>query len=206
MKLRKESNPKSITGFSLVELLAVVSILVALAYVGILAGFPGVSEQAETTVKNSDMSTIARAFQAVYDDVVMTDAQLTEVSKFGLWPLFQKEHPTNNLLDLPEYDAKKKRGWRGPYAGAEFRDLKIDSTSVGQVTDAAGSAIPGINDPYGGYYRVIMPNAGTYKERRLALVCTGNDEELQTTDTPDANDYIEASGDDTVTLLIPLAP
>lgn len=191
-------------GFSLLELMIVVVLATALLIL-VSTQVKYTEKEALEAVRNKEMADIQVAFQTVYDDCVLTGTHLQDIAQYGVWPIFSRTHPDGGT-DCDAYDADKDTGWRGPYGQAETQK-SIDPASVGQVelTGAGAALVSVFLDPYGGYYRVIMPDVGATREGRLVLVCTGPDGVLNTLETA-VGGYVEASGDDTILRLLPLAP
>lgn len=200
--------------FSLLELLIVVGILGVLVTL-VLPNFTNVQDDAREKVMKTEMQAIQAAFGRFSSDTgVHSDTtKLTDIADYGLWPLMDKIHPNAAVTTITysDYDAETGIGRRGPYL-AEEDEITIDAadlaTIFGQAEDAAPTTsvtIPVVKDPYGGYYRVLMPSSGTDKEKNIALVCTGFDKTLNTTRTPNSEGDIEKVGDDTVIKLLPLA-
>lgn len=196
--------PRVLRGYSLVELIVVVSILSALTVTMIIPQTSTIREEADSAVVAKEMSDLVAAFQQLNEDCVLTDAQIVEVDKYGLWVLFSKTHPAAGA-NLTEYNASSRTGWAGPYAASESPAVSITAAvATGQAAGAV--SVPVIHDVYDGYYRVMMPNAGANAHTRLALVCTGQNKNLETTAVPDGAGNIVAGGDDLVARLIPLGP
>ncbi len=153
---------------------------------------------------------------------------------------------SSDFKKFDAYDGDAGFGWRGPYLEYEgIREIAAPeliyaySEASGVVTVAnyggqtAGTAtpaikIPVIRDPYGGYYRVLCPEARSSADggneldeyerlKRIVLVCTGRNRKLETKTNSfmatDAADYVKsingddiaAAGDDIVVRLIPTA-
>ena len=187
-------------GFTVIELIVVLAVLAALATL-LIPRLSVSTDNVNDTVLEKEMTDIQAAFMRFGADCVLTDAQLEDIRDYGLWLLFSSTHPDGGD-DYPAYDPAKTTGWRGAYALQEGTQ-DIDATAVGQP--AGGTAVPVLLDPHGGYFRVLMPNAGVGRHRRLALVSTGRNKTLETTDVP-VSGLIQAGGDDHVLRLLPLAP
>ncbi len=200
--------------FSLIELLIVVAILGVLVTL-VLPNFSNVQDDAREKVMKTEMQDIQAAFGRFSSDtgVQSSTTKLTDISDYGLWPLMSQTHPNSAVTTIiyPDYDAETGIGRRGPYLAKEGKitmDASDLATKPGQAEDAAPTTsvtIPVVKDPYGGYYRVLMPSSGSDKEKRIALVCTGPDKTLDTTRAPDSNGDIAKGDDDTVIRLLPLA-
>ncbi len=225
--------------FSLIELLIVIGILGVLLTL-VLPGFNNTGEDAKDKVARTEMREIQAAFRRFASDVVFrkesgdTNKYLKDIAQYGLWPLMWANHPDSGAGDIvyQEYDSEIGLGRRGPYLREE-RIVTITAptgigagNSPGQPADDGGAIkIPVIKDPFGGYYRVVVPAARTtdghdlseFKRlQKMVLICTGPDQKLDTKvdsfpgkDDPDytaANaDDIVAAGDDIVIRLMPLA-
>ena len=145
------------------------------------------------------MRNIRQAFNRFDSDCVLTDERLEDIADYGLWPLMTRTHP-NGGDNYFEYDYEKGKGWRGPYIEREG-EMNINNSLEGQPDGTV--AVPVINDPYGGYYRVIIPSGESAK--KIVLVCTGKNGILETasSDKHAATGNLEAQGDDTVLMLLP---
>jgi len=193
-------------GFSLIELMIVVVILGALTAI-IVPMFLYSESDAKADAVISEMRAIQSAYIDFYNDNFPHHAELEELSRYGLYPLCFSSAPsaytgTWNDAIRSEYDPYNKIGWRGPYLMHEgLLDVRVDQS--GQEKDSSGTreTVPVVNDPYGGYYRVLASDADS---RKLFLICTGRNQELDTGST-DTNEYgwIEAQADD---IALPLLP
>jgi type II secretory pathway pseudopilin PulG len=184
----------------MLELIVVLAVIAALATL-LIPRLSVSTDDVNDTVLEKEMADIQTAFMRFAADCVPTDTQLEDIAQYGLWPLFSSTHPDGGS-DYPAYDTTKTTGWRGAYAMQEgARD--VNPAAVGQPSGA--TSVPVLLDPHGGYYRVFMPNAGAGRQRRLALVSTGRNKTLETTDVP-VGGLIQAGGDDQVLRLLPLAP
>lgn len=207
--------------FSLIELLVVIGILGALCSL-MLPGFGDAQEDAKKKVVMTEMREAQAAFRRFASDVMLKNniTKMEDILKFGIWPLMKKSHP--NSTDSPHYDnyvSETGIGRRGPYLHKEWHIKIADDSPVdgGQTEVSSGDTveIPVIKDPYGGYYRVICPaleestgDDRKEKLRRMVLVCTGPDKNLDTPNTDlDDDDDIKcpADCDDKVVRLMPLA-
>jgi type II secretory pathway pseudopilin PulG len=191
--------------FSLIELLIVVTLLGAL--LGLILPMLSSKEiEAEEKVASKEMADIRTAFNKFYSDCVVTDDQLVDISEYGLWPLMTNTHPDETKTSLYEkYDYEKGKGWRGPYAEQEA-SKEIDPSGEAQaLTPGSGIYVPVLKDPYGGYYRTIIPLDESSK--KITLLCTGKNKTLETDENDkDSHGNIKAQGDDTVLQLLPCAP
>jgi prepilin-type N-terminal cleavage/methylation domain-containing protein len=194
-------------GFTLVELLVVIAILGAFVAL-ILPHVAPMADEANAAVRDKEMADIQAAFTRFHDHCLPDDAtDLADVRTHGLWPLFQQGLPESGA-DRWTYDPNKQVGWRGPYAAQEGVE-RINTASAGQEPiPSGGTRVPVVRDPHGGYYRVMAPrNGAVYDYDRLVLVCTGEDQTLNTTQTTNGDDIEpDAGSDDTVVRLLPLAP
>lgn len=252
MKLKRKS-------FSLIELLIVIGILGALSAL-ILPMFHDTEKEAKDTVARNQMKDIQRAFGRFQSDLLAelaktdmdgeeaTNYYLEDIARYGLWPLFVRNHPVlteetywtaNKFKSYPEYDPEKQSGWRGQYL--EYDGVmqiaapvlqynytgsgdSLTVTNAGGQTEGSSCKIPVIRDPYGGYYRVLCPEARTTdgnalsrgeRLKRMVIVCTGPNRILETTTDSflpaDDESYVKsinaddiaAQGDDIVIRLIP---
>ncbi len=227
--------------FSLIELLIVIGIMGALLTL-VLPGFNDTGAEAKDKVAQTEMREIQSAFRRFAADVVFrketgdTNQYLMDIAKYGLWPLLWETHPLGSsaspVSSYTEYDSDSGIGRRGPYLDEEGLVTiasgpgVLSTETYGQVKDSEGTVkIPVIKDPYGGYYRVLVPESRTtdgsslneYKRlQKIVLVCTGPDKTLDTlpnsflatTDdgyTSATADDIVAQNDDIVIRLMPLA-
>lgn len=177
-----------------------------------------------------------------------TNFYLEDIALYGLWPLFSSRHPvraegeewsTATFKKYPLYDPETFSGWHGQYLQYDGivtiaspvlqYDYTGDAdnmtvTGNGAQTSGTEYKIPVLRDPYGGYYRILCPEARSTdgntlsrKERlkRMVIICTGPNRKLETKsssflDKEDAlyikninADDIFPQGDDIVMRLIP---
>ena len=203
--------------FSLIELLIVIGILGALCTL-ILPGFGDAEEDAKEKVVLTEMREAQNAFRRFASDVMLKSniMKMDDILKYGLWPLMKETHPDSaSSITYSDYDAESGIGRRGPYLQMEGK-ITISSTLTagGQAEDTNGIEIPVLKDPYGGYYRVMCPVIDyendtdiekKNKLRRMVLVCSGPDKQLDTTNSNLEDNKIKAQGDDKVIRLMPLA-
>jgi hypothetical protein len=164
--------------------------------------------QAEETVCAKEMADIQKVFNKFYSDCVVTNDQLQDIGEYGLWPLLTNIHPAGDTTkDYETYNYEKGKGWRGPYAKQEGDPVEITiSEVIPQKELSGGIKVPVLRDPYGGYYRAVIPVDKSSK--KITLICTGKNGDLET----DANDKdvtygnIIAQGDDVVLQLLLCAP
>ena len=188
--------------FTILELIIVVSIIAVLASFLIPLLSDTESKALNDTVSD-EMKKIQRAYLRLNQDYLLSDSEVSECKKYGLWPLLQREHPADSSKDLNVFDPEKGKGWLGKYIVLE-ESIKIDSTLDGQPESSSGTAVevPVIKDPYGGYYRVLIPPGGS--KDKLVIVCTGPDLVLNTSSlSTDSDGNIEAQGDDRIMKLLP---
>ena len=238
--MHRRNGRTSARNFSLIELLIVIGILGALLTL-VLPSFNNTTTEAKDTVALAEMKDIQSAFRRFASDVIFREDQsgngnkyLYDIGKYGLWPLMIDEHPVESEqagIEYQDYDPEAGIGRRGPYLNEEGY-LKIianpaitGSGQYGQPKDGSGAgSVPVIKDPYGGYYRVLVPVANSggddlslFKRlQKMVLVCTGPNGQLDTTPTSfytagedgshqnKVND-LKAEGDDIVIRLMPLA-
>lgn len=189
-------------GFSLIELMIVIVILGALT--GIIVPMFTYSEvEAKGDAVLSEMSRIRRAYIDFYNDNFPHNDELGHLSFFGLYPLCSTNEPTgyNGIWHdavRGEYDPYNDLGWNGPYLMQEARKT-VDVEYAGQGESSSGTVIPVVNDPYGGYYRVLLSVSN-----KLSLICTGRNLELNTdTNRVDSAGWITNQVDDTALSLLP---
>jgi prepilin-type N-terminal cleavage/methylation domain-containing protein len=171
-------NTKRAAGFTLIELIIVIGLLGALAAV-MLPSLTVKRVESLQQIVDHDMAEIRHSFQRLYEDVVFQAGDLEGVRRYGLYPLMARPESFYGWT-IPEYDAERSRGWRGPYAQQEGQRT-VSSTSTGQALDAAGVEVPVIEDPFsstgtdGHYYRVAAPpqQGGGYVFREMLLIFIG---------------------------------
>jgi type II secretory pathway pseudopilin PulG len=178
-----------------------------------------------------------------------SNKKLYDIALYGLWPLLCDVHPVlsstaDGYVSYDAYDSETGLGRRGPYLEQEglvqifpvsITNAYTSTLACGQeskiignddtATTASGTdrRVPVIKDPYGGYYRVLCPEARTDSDghdlpefrrlQKMVLVCTGPNRKLETfpnsfetTDPhPSTADDIIAQGDDIVMRLMPMA-
>ncbi len=185
--------------FSLIELVAVLGVIAVMAVI-FIPYLSSTDIKAKEDVRAREMRSIQKAFGRLENDCVLTDSDLQDIADYGLWPLVSREHPyLGDEYDYEEYDYEKCKGWRGPYIERES-EASISNTE-GQPSGTI--TVPVINDPYGGYYRVIIPNGES--SRKIALVCTGENGVLETSSSDWNGDKFDEDliGDDAVLMLLP---
>lgn len=225
--------------FSLIELLIVVGIMGALTAL-ILPIFYDTEKEAKATVARSKMKDIQRAFGRFYADLLpelrkqeadgtdVTNLALEDIALYGLWPLFNRNHPVLTK-SYSTYDPETHFGWHGQYVECDGVVTIGAPTLNGAQTAGTGAStdckIPVLRDPYGGYYRILCPDARTdgggnalsrlERLKRMVIICTGPNRKLETSSnnfipTTDADyikningDDIVSGGDDIVMRLIP---
>ena len=231
--------------FSLIELLIVVAILGALMSL-VLPSFNNVSEEGKEQIALHEMREIQAAFTRFAADMIFrqegeggaaTNEYLLDIGRYGLWPLLVESHPVlTNGVSYREFDSNSGVGRRGPYLEEEaYVRIALPpgiaaNGNFGQAADTGSTAsVPALKDPWGGYYRVVVPAANSagdgsalneYRRlQKMVLVCTGADGILDTTptsffnptDDPDyhknkADDLMPPPGsDDIVIRLMPMA-
>lgn len=250
--MKKESRVKRVH-FSLIELLIVVGILGALTGL-ILPSFYQANDDAKEKIALNEMHEIQRAFQRFYSDTLNqmrikesyngtdhTNRYLQDIALYGLWPLLIETHPNAALAETILYDLYQVEtgfGHRVPYIEMEgiveignpsmIFQKESDLGGQGESDSGESSKIPVIKDPYGGYYRVLCPEArldskggnNLHENKRLlrmVLVCTGPNQKLETytnsfIETTADNyiktingDNLKAQGDDIIVRLLPTA-
>jgi hypothetical protein len=182
--------------FSIIELLVVIAVLGALTAL-VLPGLSSTAKYAEDTVCDKEMAGIKKAFSRLYSDCVIDDTRLNDAALYGVWGLFSLTHPDEGD-DFERYNYDRGKGWRGPYAESEGT-ININPFVAGQSSGSV--SVPIFKDPYGGYYRVMIPQGE--KPIKIALICTGKNLTLDTGVTDkDINGNLIAKDDDKVLPLI----
>jgi prepilin-type N-terminal cleavage/methylation domain-containing protein len=204
---------RTTSAFTLIELLIVIGLLGALATIMLPTLSVKRVESLEQVVSH-DMAQIRSAFQRLYRDAVLTESDLENVRRYGLYPLMERPDGSHDSWSIPAFDSDRDRGWRGPYAEQEGR-RQIDADGVGQPSGVA--EVPVIEAPFstsatdGHYYRVVAPKntSGDYVYREMLLVCVGAngnlDITLPTLTVGESLDLesVAAGTDDTVIRLCP---
>lgn len=182
------------------------------------------------------------------DNSEVTNLYLEDIALYGLWPLFVQHHPvraegddwsSSTFKQYPAYNAETHFGWRGPYLeydgivqiatpGLQYAysgsGETMSITSFGGQSEGSECKIPVLRDPYGGYYRILCPEARSTdgnnlsraeRLKRMVIVCTGRNRRLETTTTSFLGtnddsyiksinaDDITAQGDDIILRLMP---
>ena len=199
--------PKKLNNYTLVELLLTITIIGIVSTI-VVTQFSTSEQDANSIIRDIEMTEIQKAFIRFYDDCAPSDTELLEVGKYGLWCLTQAKNPHD--LTTPwgtHFDSLKNKGWRGPYINAEGSiTIKDPATNPGQVKASGGTIkIPVILNPQGYHYRVLIPKSGpTTFYKNIVLVDPGSDGVLDTSETVTLSQpYITASGNDTVIQLLP---
>ncbi len=176
------------------------------------------------------MYNIRKAFVKYYNDnfpSLEENETFHLMTRFGVAVLCEKNleyygiTSTANqaLFDLAfaDRDMKNNLGWRGAYITHEGResvkigdftstecwqnDSDYDSNTGTSNTSSNDKSIPVIKDPYGGYYRIVIPkgdigNGEEFLPQYAFIVCTGANKTLQTfsedfDDDEDSETYLE---------------
>ena len=170
-------------GFSLIELVAAVAILVILAGVLIPAVGSQMSKAREARA-STDMNTVAKAFNAYFTDT-------------GTWPSNATFNPNRNVgQELTGFpclysNVFNHTGWNGPYLNEGF---KVDDTTM-NIAIAGSGDDGGLRDPWGNNYRVYFVSRNNSNGNgALFLYSMGADARMNTR-TRDVRSGL-ANGDD----------
>lgn len=178
--------------FSLIELLMIVAILGIMVCV-LMPGYNGILGHAKGDAARQNQQEIRSSFQRCAEDngIFQNESRLRDIVQCGFWPLFSPKNPLNTADELSAYDAEYQTGWRGPYLQCQSGTLRFNDaelTKKGQNFEAnkdGNRTIPVIQDPNGGYYRILCPDQNgvpTLEDlQRLCLVYTGENKTLETT-------------------------
>ena len=204
--------------FTLIELLIVIGIIGALTAL-ILPSFNldevSVAGDVNQTVNAKEINIIQKAFLNFYDDVVPSNGELEQFSKYGLRSLIEQG-------SFEPWDANRKKGWRGPYLSPEGQltvDVgikSVDKEYKQEYKDSGGTAVPVVYNSYGKisghHYRVMIPvdkdKPSTYLPSYLCLINPGANGIVDLTSLQANTDtgVVEAvghQGDDDVIRLLP---
>lgn len=192
-------------GFTLIELIIALVILGVLVTL-ILPSFNDTVKDSRGDALMAEMRSIQTAYTRYYrDNFPSTEpgGTLEAISYYGLYPLC-----TDDTTEITEdgfqdpisltgvalatdafrgLDRANDIGWNGPYLTNESR-LVIQADQPGQPVDAnldpPEVRVPVINDPYGHYYRVVVPRDGDgiAYPKRITLISTGPNGILETTE------------------------
>lgn len=218
--------------FSLIELMIVIVIIGVMVSV-MIASFDYSERRAEDESVQVEMYNIRKAFVAYYKDnfpSLEAEGAFHLVSRFGVAVLCEQSSiyydaiSNSSHKDLyneafADKDMKNKIGWNGAYIMQEGRrSVKIvdsfDEANVWQndaeydTTNTTGTAIsiPVIQDPYGGYYRIVIPKgklgddtSEQFYPQYAFIVCTGANKTLQTFST----DFDDNEDNDTYLEMVP---
>jgi len=162
--------PSRRAGFSMIEIVAAVGILVLLA--GVLVPAVGAQMQKSRVARaKTDMSTIAQAFNAYFVDT-------------GVWPSNAAFSQTANVQDdfigFPCFynNSLTATGWSGPYLSDGVR---ISNTEMNVAT--ADTAQGGLRDPWGAAFRVIYVAKTNTNPGALFLFSGGPDAVINSSNT-----------------------
>lgn len=154
MSIRSHNSAQS--GFTLIEMLVVLSIMAVVAGVGVQA-LNGVTNSVEDDLAHAEMNTIASAIQRFHEDTgywpkqgpFASDTNLTFDHPARLAQL--RVQPVDNDGDILAFDIASGTGWHGPY----IRELDAATVSVGPMADGSGSPttgaavyVSGLGDPF----------------------------------------------------------
>jgi prepilin-type N-terminal cleavage/methylation domain-containing protein len=183
------SHPKVPRGFTLIEVVVVVTILVLLA--GVL--IPIVSnelEKARTARAQTDMKAVADAFSRYFAHTAVwpsNEADLvgganTSETLAGLSCLYENVYT--------------KKGWAGPYMMA---GNKVGSSW--QIATSTAGVVTGLSDPWGRLYHLyyFMKSGPMGPGGGIALVCGGPDGTVNSSQAQIAD--AAAAGDDIVQIV-----
>ena len=136
----RTSRSSSRSGFSLIELVAAVAILVLLAGILIPAVGNQMGKAREARVK-ADLDVVAKAFNTYFIDT-------------GVWPANGAFNPSQSvsqeLIDLPclYTNVHNLKGWKGPYLNEGHR---VDNNTMVIAIPGSGDG-GGLRDPWGNNY------------------------------------------------------
>lgn len=176
---------RSRAGFSLIELVAAVAILVILA--GVL--IPAVGNQmskSRTARVAADLDTVAKAFNAYFIDT-------------GIWPSNGAFNPNANvsqeLVQLPclYNNVFNQVGWNGPYLNAGY---KVDNATM-YVAIVGSGAGGGLRDPWGNNYMLYYVSKASANGNGAIMLFSRGPNGVMNTSTANIRSGI-ASGDDLV--------
>jgi hypothetical protein len=140
-----------------------------------------VEETSKDNAVTTEMARIQSAYIQFYNDNFPSSDELKTLATYGLYPLVSSSAPSDvDEDDWPieaEYDPYNNLGWDGPYIQAEgtaFVDVS-DARQEEKEEGDGGIKIPIIEDPYGGYYRVMVSDDD---DENISLICTGINQQL----------------------------
>lgn len=201
--------------FSLIELMIVLVIIGAFVSI-ILTNFGSSEQVTRDQSVQVEMYNIRKAFVKYYNDNfpdLDKNGTFHLMARFGVAVLCEKNLEyygiTNSanqaLFDsaFVDRDMKNNLGWRGAYITHEGReavkigdftstecwqnDADYDSNEGTTNTSRNDKSIPVIQDPYGGYYRIVIPKGKLddgegkrFLPQYAFIVCTGANKTLQT--------------------------
>lgn len=185
-------------GFTLIELLIVIGLLGAMAVLVLPRMSASKSWAVNESMVLAEMSTIRQAFARFAADCQPSSADFENFNTHGLAILMRSDVASLTWSFPLSYDARRGKGWRGPYLESESR-RDIDPAQPGQPPTGAVT-VPVILDPRADmdsgsdlqrYYRVLRePTTG-----HLALIYIGENGVLDTVINPAAtaaSDFFES--------------
>lgn len=179
--MHPKHSPRS--GFSLIELVAAVAILIILA--GVL--IPAVGNQmskSRTARVEADLDTVAKAFNAFFIDT-------------GTWPSNGTFNPNQNvsqeLTQLPclYNNVQNLTGWSGPYLNEGY---KVDNATM-HIAIAGSGPNGGLRDPWGNNYMIYYVSKASANGNGAIMIFSRGPDGTMNTSTTNIRSGI-ASGDD----------
>ena len=173
LSLKQYSSKHQSAGFSLLELLVVVSILVAIASIG-MTNYGNINEEKRDELTRIELAELADALRQLHTDT-------------GFWPGTTGGIPRTDPYDwsvltdtsLTSWDAVSKHGWRGPYILKKLdKDVTGDSSIALTGLDSGSTGDHGpidtaLLDPYNGPYVLLVLDSGS--GNRNVIVSQGRD-------------------------------
>lgn len=191
MSLRtSHSTLRTRRGFTLIELLIVIGLLGAMAVLVMPRMTASKSQAVDESMVLAEMSTIRQAFARFAADCQPTSADFENFNTHGLAILMRSDVASLTWSFPLSYEARRGKGWRGPYLESESR-RDIHPAQPGQPPTTGAVTVPVILDPRADmdsgpdlqrYYRVLREPATGH----LALIYIGENGVLDTVINPAA--------------------
>jgi prepilin-type N-terminal cleavage/methylation domain-containing protein len=156
--------------FTLIELLIVIALLAGIAAILIPNLVGDKKEITETTIVQSELAEIQRAFFRFKNDCVLKPTDYQKIAQYGVAVLLEQGN-------FESWDNDRQRGWRGAYLTQEGTRM-IDPDSIGQQEGNTEVSVICCSENNSDYYRIIATN-NNGKILSPGEILTPNDQDFE---------------------------